>query len=82
MSSRNGGAGLSPPEVGLSKGSARPDYPRDGGGQPGPEVPSIPPVSPLGGRNPNLSLAHPKDLQGPGLHFHLEVSMPPEQAAL
>lgn len=60
VSSRNGGAGLSPPQVRLSKGPTKPEDPRDGGGQPGPEVPSIPLVSSLGGRNPNLSLAHPR----------------------
>ena len=53
---------------------ARPEDPRDGGGQPGPEVPSVQLVSLLRGKNPNLSLAHPRDWQGPGPHCHPGVS--------
>lgn len=60
---------------------ARPEDPGDGGGQPGPEVPSVPLVSLLRGKNPNLSLAHPRDWQGPGPHCHPGVSTPREQAA-
>lgn len=42
VSSRNGGAGLSPPQVRLSKGPTKPEDLRTEV-VPGPEVPSVPP---------------------------------------